>query len=32
MNVDVSAKGFNGVLQKPVDPSNLKAEVKKALA
>jgi CheY-like chemotaxis protein len=32
MNVDVSSKGFNGVLQKPVDPSNLKAEVKKALA
>ena len=32
INVDVNKQGFNGVLQKPVDPANLKAEVKKALA
>lgn len=31
INIDINNKGFNGVLQKPVDPSNLKAEIKKAL-
>ena len=31
INTDINKKGFNGVLQKPVDPSNLKAEIKKAL-
>ncbi len=32
INVDVNSKGFNGVLQKPVDPSTLISEVKKALS
>ena len=31
INTDINKKGFNGVVQKPVDPSNLKAEIKKAL-
>lgn len=31
LNIDISKQGFNGVLQKPVDPQNLIAEVKKAL-
>ena len=31
INIDINNKGFNGVLQKPVDPSTLKAEIKKAL-
>ncbi|HOP29622.1 MAG TPA: response regulator [Spirochaetota bacterium] len=31
INIDINDKGFNGVLQKPVDPSGLKAEIKKAL-
>jgi len=31
LNIDINKQGFNGVLQKPVDPKNLIAEVKKAL-
>ena len=31
INIDINNKGFNGVLQKPLDPANLKAEITKAL-
>jgi CheY-like chemotaxis protein len=31
INLDVNAKGFSGVLQKPLDIENLKSEMKKAL-
>jgi len=30
INIDINAKGFNGVLQKPLDIANLKSEVQKA--
>ena len=31
INVDINAKGFSGVLQKPLDIENLKSEMQKAL-
>lgn len=31
LNIDINKQGFNGVMQKPVDPKNLLAEVKKAI-
>lgn len=31
LNIDINKQGFNGIMQKPVDPKNLLAEVKKAI-